>query len=85
MNKTAKKLKKLLCLIFSAAVIFASIFAEGLAALAYSRKIWNLICLAHFLAKYESNGDPAVISSGQGDAGGVSYGAYQFSSVQDHP
>ena len=31
-------------------------------------------------AKYESNGDPAAISSGNGDAGGASFGAYQFSS-----
>ena len=29
-------------------------------------------------AKYESNGNPGAISSGKGDAGGVSFGAYQF-------
>lgn len=85
MNKTAKKLKKLLCLIFSAAVIFASVFAEGLAAFAYSEEDLEFDMLGVLSAKYESNGDPAVISSGQGDAGGVSYGAYQFSSVQDIP
>ena len=30
--------------------------------------------------KYESNGDPAAISSGVGDLGGKSYGMYQMSS-----
>ena len=30
--------------------------------------------------KYESSGDPASISSGEGDLGGVSYGMYQFAS-----
>ena len=30
--------------------------------------------------KYESNGDPACVSSGVGDLGGISYGLYQFSS-----
>ena len=30
--------------------------------------------------KYESNGDPACVSSGAGDLGGVSYGLYQFAS-----
>ncbi|MBQ8691295.1 MAG: hypothetical protein IJ516_05675 [Phascolarctobacterium sp.] len=30
--------------------------------------------------KYESNGDPAAISTGIGDLGGKSYGMYQFSS-----
>ncbi|MEE1194934.1 MAG: hypothetical protein U0K79_09080 [Phascolarctobacterium sp.] len=37
--------------------------------------------------KYESNGNPGTISSGYGDAGGKSYGMYQFSStmgVVDH-
>jgi peptidoglycan hydrolase-like protein with peptidoglycan-binding domain len=31
-------------------------------------------------SRYESNGDPATISTGKGDLGGVSYGAYQLSS-----
>lgn len=31
--------------------------------------------------KYESNGNPGTISSGYGDAGGKSYGMYQFSST----
>lgn len=35
--------------------------------------------LGDLSAKYESNGDPGAISSGEGDAGGISYGAYQFS------
>src|SRR5574341_1024502 len=29
--------------------------------------------------KYESNGNPGMVSSGVGDHGGRSYGAYQFS------
>ena len=37
--------------------------------------------LGELSAKYESgNSDPAIISSGIGDFGGVSYGIYQFSS-----
>lgn len=31
-------------------------------------------------AKYESNGNPGTVSSGWGDAGGVSYGCYQLAS-----
>ena len=31
--------------------------------------------------KYESNGDPGLISTGSGDYGGKSYGAWQFSST----
>lgn len=30
--------------------------------------------------KYEAWGDPACVSSGMGDFGGISYGIYQFSS-----
>ena len=30
--------------------------------------------------KYESNGDPSCVSTGEGDLGGVSYGLYQLSS-----
>lgn len=33
-------------------------------------------------AKYESNGDGGMVSSGAGDYGGVSYGVVQFSSTQ---
>ena len=36
--------------------------------------------LGQLSAQYESNGDPACISSGYGDPGGKSYGTYQFSS-----
>lgn len=32
--------------------------------------------------KYESSGDPACVSPGNGDLGGVSYGLYQLSSAQ---
>ena len=31
--------------------------------------------------KYEAGGDPATVSSGSGDLGGMSYGTYQFSSA----
>ncbi len=40
--------------------------------------------LGSLSAKYESNGDPASISAGK-DTGGVSYGAYQFSSNNGVP
>ena len=36
--------------------------------------------LGDLSAQYESNGDPGCISDGYGDAGGKSYGTYQFSS-----
>lgn len=36
--------------------------------------------LGDLSAQYESNGDAGCISSGYGDPGGKSYGAYQFSS-----
>lgn len=36
-------------------------------------------------AKYESNGNPGLISTGSGDLGGASYGAYQFSSTYSIP
>ncbi len=39
--------------------------------------IEQIACLAR---KYESNGDPAAVSSGAGDLGGISYGLYQLSS-----
>lgn len=36
--------------------------------------------IAVLARKYESNGDPACVSSGAGDLGGISYGLYQFAS-----
>ncbi|MBQ3603879.1 MAG: hypothetical protein IJA02_08565 [Clostridia bacterium] len=42
------------------------------------------LLLGSLSAKYESNGKPETISAGN-DTGGVSYGAYQFSSVYGVP
>lgn len=39
-----------------------------------------MIYLGKLSERHESNGDPACVSSGVGDAGGRSYGKYQFSS-----
>ena len=36
--------------------------------------------LGKLSAAYESNGDPAIVSTGEGDRGGISYGAYQLAS-----
>ncbi len=36
--------------------------------------------LGSLSAKYESNGDPGTISTGEGDSGGISYGAWQLAS-----
>ena len=36
--------------------------------------------LGKLSAAYESNGDPAIVSTGEGDFGGISYGAYQLAS-----
>lgn len=47
----------------------------------YSSGSLNVDSLLGSLSKkYESNGNPAAISSGNGDAGGASFGAYQFAS-----
>ena len=40
----------------------------------------NIERIASLARKYESNGDPACVSSGVGDIGGISYGLYQLSS-----
>lgn len=40
----------------------------------------NIEQIAVLARKYESNGDPACVSSGAGDLGGISYGLYQFAS-----
>ena len=40
----------------------------------------NIERIASLARKYESNGDPACVSSGKGDIGGISYGLYQLSS-----
>jgi hypothetical protein len=42
----------------------------------------ELGCLS---AKYESNGDPGCIARTAGDAGGASYGAYQFANASGIP
>lgn len=41
--------------------------------------------LGDLSSKYESNGNPATVSGGEGDAGGVSYGCYQFASNMGVP
>ncbi len=38
------------------------------------------MALGSLSAKYESNGNPGTVSTGWGDAGGISYGSYQLSS-----
>lgn len=43
--------------------------------------IQNLDILTSLTRKYESNNDPAMVSSGYGDIGGISFGKYQFSST----
>ena len=41
--------------------------------------------LGDLSAKYESNGNPGTISTGDGDSGGKSYGMYQFASNAGTP
>lgn len=38
------------------------------------------MALGDLSAQFESNGNPAIVSSGDGDLGGMSYGAYQLAS-----
>ena len=56
----------------------------------------DITLLASLARKYESNGNPATVSTGSGDLGGISYGLYQLASntgtvkeflyfVQDYP
>ena len=40
----------------------------------------DMTTIASLSAKYESHGDPGVVSSGSGDLGGASYGSYQLAS-----
>lgn len=42
------------------------------------------MALGKLSATYESNGDPHCISTGYGDLGGKSYGAYQLSSARNN-
>ncbi|MCB1096095.1 MAG: LEPR-XLL domain-containing protein [Verrucomicrobiae bacterium] len=41
--------------------------------------------LGELSARFESNGDPGIVSTGEGDRGGRSYGLYQFASNFDMP
>lgn len=40
----------------------------------------DITTIASLSAKYESHGNPGVVSSGSGDLGGISYGSYQLAS-----
>lgn len=44
-----------------------------------------MIELGKLSAKYESNGDPGTVSHTDGDAGGASYGCYQFATSAGVP
>ncbi|MBR4049676.1 MAG: hypothetical protein IKK09_04200 [Clostridia bacterium] len=92
--------KKIICLVLSAAVVggFAvsakakqDFVLNGLESeyyimlnSDYANADDEAFLLGSLSAKYESNGDPASISEGK-DTGGVSYGAYQFSSRNGVP
>lgn len=45
----------------------------------------QLPALGSLSSIYESNGDPGTVSTGEGDHGGVSYGAYQLASNEGQP
>ena len=40
----------------------------------------DLSYITYLTKKYESSGNPACVSDGEGDLGGISYGLYQLSS-----
>ncbi len=69
------------CLLLLTAVMIGGLF---LSAGATAADELEADMLGQLCRKYES-GDPGSISSGEGDAGGKSYGAYQFSSYYDKP
>ncbi len=74
MKKTVVALICLLTLIFSSFPVLAQTAQELEDEL-----------LGTVSAQYESNGDPGLISGGDGDLGGASYGAYQFASTYNIP
>lgn len=76
------KFKKCVSMVLSAVVVF--IFMTSPAS-AQTSEEQEFDLLGSLSAKYESNGNPGAISNGSGDAGGPSYGAYQFPSYQDGP
>ncbi|MBQ6569550.1 MAG: hypothetical protein IJL87_04785, partial [Clostridia bacterium] len=67
-----------------ALLLSALIMASGCIFFAGAEVIEDYTTLGTLSAKYESNGNPGAISSGY-DAGGVSYGAYQFASKAGVP
>lgn len=64
--------------------LFSLIFSS-FSVLAQTEKELEDELLGTVSAQYESNGDPGLISSGSGDLGGASYGAYQFASTYNIP
>lgn len=92
--------KKIICLVLSAAVVGGfAVSAKAKQDFAlngleseyyimlnsdYANADDDAFLLGSLSAKYESNGDPSSISEGK-DIGGVSYGAYQFSSYYGVP
>ncbi len=70
-----------LCLLLMTAVFIGALW---LSAGATAADDLEADMLGQLCRRYES-GDPGSISTGVGDAGGKSYGAYQFSSAYDKP
>lgn len=89
-----KKLKKLLCIVLAVLTLSLSASAsyEPQAINSLNQEYYIMMqnatsdafLLGSLSAKYESNGNPGTISEGK-DTGGVSYGAYQFSSYYGVP
>ncbi len=68
-----------------ALVCFLCIVFSSFPALAKTAQELENELLGTVSAQYESNGDPGLISGGDGDLGGASYGAYQFASAYNIP
>lgn len=60
---------------------YASMFVSGVNTTEIFEDNLNNEFLGVLSERYESNGDPGLVSSGNGDYGGKSYGAWQFSST----
>ena len=75
----APVLRRLCC------VMLAALMITGVFVIHTSAAEADDLLIGSVSAKYESNGNPATISTGAGDTGGKSYGAYQFASSYDVP
>ena len=82
MKKTRKARRAAFCLLLALLLLAGMVSSQTGATTAADEQEKEL--LGTLSKKYEAS-SPGTISSGNGDAGGKSYGSYQFSSASDIP